>query len=305
VTGQSFIESGEMLADALGQVVYHAYYQGDYPAAAGDLASLFAGLAYSSASSITGALAWGEGTWLGQQTGLLDGAGYLHAGVESIGQSIRSLNPEQFDRGIGSAFFVDTVGAVVTLPKLLGSAAGRFGRYVDDVTGSELFAAPGKGLTGTGARGVRNTIALTVEQHGEVLQAARSIGISPDDIRFFSGTQGSNYSDMMDKILVGPNIFPQGGNPVLGTRSVFDRLSVRTALAHEGGHMMAARGGIDFPGGTVMQEFQANVLAARHTPGLTSLERYQLLRNAIEEARFQGVDWRTLRPQLRHFPGGN
>jgi hypothetical protein len=110
---------------------------------------------------------------------------------------------------------------------------------------------------------------------------------------------------MMDKIIAGPNLLPLGGDPVLGTRPVFDRLSVRAALAHENGHMLAARNGIAFPGGTVMEEFQASVLAARNTPGLTPVERFQLIRNAIEEARSQGADWRQLRSQLRGLPGGN
>lgn len=154
-----------------------------------------------------------------------------------------------------------------------------------------------------GVRGVRNRVPLTDAERAYVLATARRIGIPAEDIRFFSGSQGSIYSDLMDKIVVGADVLPCAETPGPGVRSVYDRLTTGAVLAHEYGHLLAARHGVSFAGGSLIEEFQASVLAARHTPGLMPFERVQLLRDALERARDAGVDYRTLRAQLRELSG--
>src|SRR4051812_2362899 len=60
-----------------------------------------------------------------------------------------------------------------------------------------------------------------------------------------------------------------------------------------------ARLGTRFPGGTLLDEFQAS-LVGRTLPGLSSTERFQLLRDAVERARAAGANPRDLLGQLRH-----
>jgi hypothetical protein len=128
---------------------------------------------------------------------------------------------------------------------------------------------------GAGARAARNTEPLTAEQKAAVLKDAKSLGINPDDLLFRQGTAGTVYSDMMDKVVVGPNVLPKGGEPVLGTRSAAEA-------------------------GSALDEFQASIVG-RRLPGLTSTERFQLMRDAVERARSLGANARDLVNQLKHI----
>ena len=86
----------------------------------------------------------------------------------------------------------------------------------------------------------------------------------------------------------------------VAVRSVFGRLTPRAVLAHERGHMLTSQAGLDFEGGSLLDEVQAS-LVARQQRGLSNQERMQLLRDAVERARVEGKDLRTLLPQLKYF----
>ncbi len=160
-------------------------------------------------------------------------------------------------------------------------------------------AAPGvRGMSGANPqRLLRNEEMLTPLQREEVAATARRLGISEEDY-VIQRIQGSYYSDQYNVIIVGNNIYPlpgaAGGGP-----GVANRLTLGGAMAHENGHLVTTRAGTAFTGGSIQDEIQASIVGSR-TPGLTSLERYQLLRMALEDARANGLTIQDVRALLRH-----
>jgi RHS repeat-associated protein len=149
---------------------------------------------------------------------------------------------------------------------------------------------------GMGSRGARNQVPLTAEQKAQVLKHAEELGLDPDDIQF-SSTQ-SYYSEEFDFLAVGPDAFPSAAGSRAGG-TVLERMTPRSVVAHEAGHMLTTRAGTSFPGGSLMDEVQAS-LVGRELPGLNRVERYQLLRDAAERAHNEGQVLRELLPQLNH-----
>ena len=140
--------------------------------------------------------------------------------------------------------------------------------------------------------GLRNDIPLTSDQMEEVLQIAEELGLPRSKVRFTAGETG--YLEAWDVLFVGTDVLP-------GTSSARanSRVSMRGALGHEiVGHRMAGRAGASFPARSLLDEVQASVRAARHTPGLTSTERITLLRDAAERLRAKGFRWRDVRDKL-------
>ena len=135
---------------------------------------------------------------------------------------------------------------------------------------------------GVASEGIRNQIPLTSQQQSMLTEAWQSLGQNTGDLEFWSGTRGSLYSDLMDKVVVGPNILP---NPAMA-ETALERLTVNAALAHEAGHMITSRAGLAFEGASVLDEFQASIVG-RQISGLTSVECYQLLRAAVEKCKRQ------------------
>lgn len=149
------------------------------------------------------------------------------------------------------------------------------------------------GSRSAGSRGIRNIAPLTPAQKDELMQAVRDLGLDPSDVQITRTP--CLYSDLFDIILLGPNAFPAAEGAT--GRSVFGRLTPRAVVAHEAGHMITTRTGTAFPGGTVLDECQAS-LVGRTLPGLTSTERFQLSRDAVERARAAGESPRALLGQL-------
>ena len=143
-----------------------------------------------------------------------------------------------------------------------------------------------------GSRAVRNTEHLTDEQWSQIQTHISELGLNPED--FLRSTHVSCFSDLMDKALLGPDVFPASTGAA--GRSVFGRITPRAAVAHEAGHMITTRAGTSFEAGSLRDEVGA-ALTARQLPGLSSMERYQLLRDAAERAKAQGTTVRTLLEQ--------
>ncbi len=97
---------------------------------------------------------------------------------------------------------------------------------------------------------------------------------------------------------MGSDVFPAAAQARTGG-TVFERMTPRAVLAHEGGHQITTRAGTAFEGGSVLDEVQAS-LVGRELPGLSSMERYQLLRDAAERANAAGRSARELLPEMRH-----
>jgi hypothetical protein len=153
-----------------------------------------------------------------------------------------------------------------------------------------------------GFRGVRNTLDLTEAQIAELRTFAGQLKIGPDELEFVNGV--SRYVEsfdgigVIDEIWLGPNVFPVPASERIG-RSVFERLTPRAVIAHEKGHMLTSRAGTAFEEGTLLDEVQAS-LVGRQLPGLSKMERYQLLRDAAERARLEGEALRELLQLLQH-----
>ncbi|GIW80231.1 MAG: hypothetical protein KatS3mg105_2038 [Gemmatales bacterium] len=143
---------------------------------------------------------------------------------------------------------------------------------------------------------VRNADPLTDAQIAELRTMAGQLGLRPDDIQFVRGP--SAYLDLADKVLIGPNVYPSAAGS--SSRSVLGRLTPRAVIAHEGGHLLTSRAGKALQGGSLLDEVQAS-LVARQMRGLSNVEGYQLLRDAVERARSQGQRVRDLLPQLPYF----
>jgi hypothetical protein len=135
------------------------------------------------------------------------------------------------------------------------------------------------------ARAVRNEEILTEEQRSQIFRHVKELGLRPRDFKINSHM--SDYSDHYRVAFLGPNCFPLPPEQRV-VRSVFARMEPRAVVAHETGHLLAARHGRGFKAGSLAEEVQASLLA-RLLPGLNSTERYQLLRDAAERARKSGT----------------
>jgi hypothetical protein len=97
-----------------------------------------------------------------------------------------------------------------------------------------------------------------------------------------------------------PWVLPISTGGPAATTSVLNRITPRAIIAHEAGHMIADRARKGLPGGSLLDEVQASLIA-RQLPGLSRIEKKQLLRDAVERARENGTSLRELIPQLPYF----
>lgn len=153
-------------------------------------------------------------------------------------------------------------------------------------------AASDLGLRELGSRGVRNTETLTDAQRAQIEKHVKELGLNPDD--FLISSHMSSYSDMLDKVFIGPNAFKANART---SSSVFESMTPRAVVAHEAGHMITTRNGTAFEAGSLYDEVAAS-LTGRNLPGLNNVERYQLLRDAVERARIEGKDLRKVLSEM-------
>ena len=157
-------------------------------------------------------------------------------------------------------------------------------------------------LRGMGSRGVRNSSELTATQQEQLYQHVDEMGLNRDD--FLISSHVSAYSDTFDKVLLGPNMFPAGEDAGAGAvNSVFETMSPRAAVAHEAGHMLTTRAGTDFEAGSMFDEVNAS-LTGRELPGLSNVDRYQLLRDAAERSQAEGQGLRDTLQQMQALRTG-
>jgi RHS repeat-associated protein len=159
---------------------------------------------------------------------------------------------------------------------------------------SALNHAPGECLCqALGRGGIRNLETLTAEQNTTLLRHIDELGLNAADFHFGS----HNVQLDMVGVILGPQSFPADSALRLGGLT-WERLTPRAVVAHEAGHLLASRAGVQLPAGTLLNEVQASMIA-RGLPGLSSVERYQLLRMEVEFARQHGTSLRDLIEQLK------
>ncbi|HEX8612626.1 MAG TPA: hypothetical protein VF800_15170 [Telluria sp.] len=107
------------------------------------------------------------------------------------------------------------------------------------------------------------------------------VGGDPSMLRFNRGAQTS-YVDELDIINVRGDVLP-----IEGATHPRSSMSSRAVLAHERGHSIYR--GTNVNPGAWNDEFRASYWAAKNAPGLNSMERVDLLSDAIMRAREAGV----------------
>ncbi len=140
-----------------------------------------------------------------------------------------------------------------------------------------LDAARGARLA---SRGPRNTTPLTNSQIAEAKALARELGFDGQIVyRPLSRGYNTSYVDG-GLLIISDDVLPALAKTA--TRAQH-RMSMRATLGHEIlGHHQAFLNGSSFRAGSLLDEVQASVRAARHTSGLSSGERFGLLRDAAE-----------------------
>ncbi|MFD0671902.1 S-layer homology domain-containing protein [Cohnella sp. GCM10027633] len=153
--------------------------------------------------------------------------------------------------------------------------------------------------------GLRNEMELTNAQRSEMVNYAKSLGFSEDNIVF---RDGWNTGMMYDRLYINTDVLP-AKSPGIGTLSANSRVSGKATIAHEiVGHYEAYINGkayilYDVDPATLARNFaldeaQASIRAARYAPDLTSTERMTLLRDAITRLKNGGLRIRDVRDEL-------
>jgi hypothetical protein len=201
--------------------------------------------------------------------------------------------------------FMESLGDIAGFLATLGT------KELDSLNGLRLARLRAMASEGrVGRWGNRADELLTAAQREQLLRHIDELGLNRADFGFWNNGI-SGYDDVFfQKVMLGRNAFPaaeadrlgmlayrtaQGGNG----RSVYETMTARAVVAHEAGHLVSTREGFAFTSGTWQDEALAS-LVGRQLPGLTPLERYQLLRDAAEVARRYGnTSVRELIPQIQ------
>jgi hypothetical protein len=132
-----------------------------------------------------------------------------------------------------------------------------------------------------GASGLRRSVhyELTDDDIELVMREALSISIPLEALEFERGDT-TGYNESTDKIIIKGNIFPSPD----ASSHPRDVLTIRAVLAHEWyGHRKFR--GTPLAIGDWKDEFRASYTAAVEAPGLSDVERYQLMLDAMARAK--------------------
>ncbi|MDJ0715768.1 MAG: hypothetical protein QNJ54_16305 [Prochloraceae cyanobacterium] len=149
----------------------------------------------------------------------------------------------------------------------------------------------------------RNSFPLTETQKTEAIDYAIKLGATIDMI-VVSDNMNTAYGNIFGKeiLYIGTDVFPKTGTTRSG-KTANSRITMRGAIAHElVGHRRADLVGKTHQRntdiGVALDEAQASIRAARFAIGLTKIERYILLRDAIARLKKVGLRIRQVRSRL-------
>ena len=141
--------------------------------------------------------------------------------------------------------------------------------------------------------GLRNEEPLTVEQKEQVLEYATSLGMQADQIVFIDHGLTA-YGGEYDVLKIGTDVVPLNkriSNPN-------SNISLKGTIAHELiGHREAHLNGFT-QADDLLEEIQASIRAARFAPGLSRLERVDLLKDGIYRLNKRGTSIRSVKHKL-------
>lgn len=157
-------------------------------------------------------------------------------------------------------------------------------------------------------RGIRNYKELSDEQVALLKRYCNELGLDENDIMVWRSWPGSLYSDPksggFDTIILSGDTFPAPSGRWMG-KTVLERMTPKAVIAHEYGHMATSRAGKAYEASSLADEVQAS-LVGRLLPGLSKIERFQLLRDAVERCYNEGIiDIRGYIELLKYFIQGD
>lgn len=205
---------------------------------------------------------------------------------------------------LGSGMIAAKTGELALSASInVARATGQVARRLEPVAARLVRGGANSRLASTSGR---NTVPLTQIEIDEATKFARDLGFDRDiDYRPLDRGYNTSYSDW-DWLVISDDLLPNA----LG-KSANSRMSSRAVLSHEiVGHRQANLAGRAFEPGSLHDEVQASARAARNSPLLNDVERYQLRRDAIEriknynQANGTTLRWRDLREQLWLAPFG-
>ena len=142
-------------------------------------------------------------------------------------------------------------------------------------------------------KGKRNEIPLTKQQKKECKEYAVQLGMPEEKIVFVEDMYTA-YFDLGDRLYISPDVYPNENS-----NSVNGRLSHRCALAHEiVGHRETFLRGTSQEPGSSLDEAQASIRAARFADGLTTKERFMLIKDGITRLRRDGISISDVKRQM-------
>ncbi|MFT3779309.1 MAG: LysM peptidoglycan-binding domain-containing protein [Ottowia sp.] len=168
----------------------------------------------------------------------------------------------------------DSVGAWLPGPRAQGATTAMPAREFGNASEGTFY--------NVASNGVRGEVPLTPQQRVQIEDYLSRFDTEGLSVRWVDNSNlntayGSMYGEHI--LNIGSDVIPGGVG--VGTLTANSRVSTNGALAHElVGHMEAGMAGRtqDL---LHLEEAQASIRAARFAPGLTSIERFTLLRDAI------------------------
>jgi hypothetical protein len=117
----------------------------------------------------------------------------------------------------------------------------------------------------------------------------------PEDSIGFTDYGHTAYGGSTDILKIGTDVLPLG----IRLKNPNSNISLKGAIAHEIiGHRDAALGKFEHPV-EAADEAQASIRAARFAPDLSRQERMDLLKDAMNRLRTEGIRLRDVKKQLR------
>ncbi|WNS41213.1 hypothetical protein [Paenibacillus sp. MMS20-IR301] len=199
--------------------------------------------------------------------------------------------------------FVPKSGELVK-PKILKDIASDGMENVSKDKGGKVVEGTGD-IRQISSGGLRNEIELTNAQRSELVNYAKKLGFSEENIVF---RDSWNTGMMYDRLYINTDVLP-AKSPGVGTLNANGRVSGKATIAHEiVGHYEAYVNGKAFnlydvdpatyARNFALDEAQASIRAARFAPDLLSTERMTLLRDAITRLKNGGLRIRDVKDKL-------
>jgi hypothetical protein len=143
------------------------------------------------------------------------------------------------------------------------------------------------------SNGKRNEGTLTDEQIKEAKDFAISLGM-PEDRIYYNEYDCTAYGMNFDLLRIGTDVYPNNNRSNIPNSNI----SMKGAIAHEVvGHREAVLKGLTQEN-DILEESQASIRASRFTPGLSKIERGDLIRDGLMRLKNNGYKLKKVKNLL-------